>query len=83
MPQSTLTVPVCGSHTSPPLHPPSRQEFGPCVLLKSQPRRPYRTSLWSVGGVYAVGCGGTQMRPAFQLFGTLKETVCPAACSHL
>ena len=36
-------MPVWGSHSSPPLHPPSRHWFGPGVpLLKSQPRRPYQ-----------------------------------------
>ena len=32
------TVPVRASHKSPPLQPPSRQEFGPGLLLKSQLR---------------------------------------------
>jgi hypothetical protein len=34
------TVPVWGSHWSPPLQPPSRQAFGPLAALKLHSRRP-------------------------------------------
>jgi hypothetical protein len=34
-----LTVPVCGSQTSPPLQPPSMHEFGPGFEPKLQSRR--------------------------------------------
>lgn len=56
-------VPVCASHSSPPLHPPLRHASGPLFWLKSQLRRP-------------------QIRPAFQLSGTVKETEEPGAASH-
>ena len=61
---TTLTVPVCGSHSKPPLHPPVAQELGPGFVLKSQLRRP-------------------QIRPAFQLSGTEKETAEYAGASQL
>lgn len=38
------TIPVVGSHSRPPLQPPSRQESGPGFALKLQSRRPYRRS---------------------------------------
>ena len=56
-------VPLDGSHTRPPLQPPSRHEFGPGFVLKSQLRRP-------------------QIRPAFQLSGTLKVTEVNAPASQ-
>jgi hypothetical protein len=34
------TVPLWGSHCSPPLQPPSRQALGPPFTVKLQPRRP-------------------------------------------
>ena len=33
-------MPVLGSHSRPPLQPPSAQEFGPGFVVKSQSRRP-------------------------------------------
>ncbi len=71
------TVPVFGSHSSPPLQPPSRHELGPGVpLLKSQSRRPYsECSSVERRGVHLFKGTRTQMRPACQLSGTLKVTV--------
>ena len=71
---SGLTVPVWGSQTSPPLQPPSRQEVGPGLVLKSQLRRPLGYDAVSSQPTVIKCETDTQIRPAVQLFGTKKET---------
>ena len=78
-----LTVPVCGSQISPPLQPPSRQEFGPGLVLKSQLRRPLGYVVVSHQPTAIEGDIDTQIRPAAQLSGTEKETEEEARATQL
>ena len=73
------TVPVWGSHWSPPLQPPSRQAVGPPFEVKLQPRRPYnkgnpalvsQEDAGRLGQLRARRKMRTQIRPDFQLSGT-------------
>ena len=82
MPLNGLTVPVSGSQSSPPLQPPSRQEVGPELVLKSQSRRPFGCDAVSSQPTVTEGID-TQRRPAFQLSGTKNETEEEAAATQL
>ena len=74
-------MPVWGSHSRPPLQPPSRQELGPGFTLKSQSRRPLQEPM-SKAQLWHRGPSLTQMRP-LQLLGTEKDTVWEAFWAHL
>jgi hypothetical protein len=74
-------VPVCGSHSSPPLQPPSTHAFGPLLLEKSQSRRPCARRQVVPAGKERRGVR-TQMRPACQLFGMSNVTDWYAPCSQ-
>src|SRR5579863_6890511 len=78
------TVPVVLSHSSPPLQPPSRQELGPGLTLKSQSRRPFEFyTVRSRPTMYNDRRCSTQMRPAVQLSGTSNVTEVEGAASQL
>ena len=73
------TVPVCGSHSKPPLQPPSKHELGPGLEAKLQSRLPYIIIRYHIP---EKRCLHTQILPAFQLSGTVKETAVKAPASH-
>ena len=76
-------MPVWGSHTRPPLQPPSAHWVAGLEMLKSQSRRAYMPKISVCPSKLRVLRGRTQIRPAFQLFGTVKVTWVYAAASHL
>ena len=75
------TVPVCGSHSNPPLHHPVRH-VGPVVILKLQSLLPLRAETYEYEVLNRTRAR-THIRPAFQLSGTGKVTEVNGAASQL
>lgn len=78
-----LTVPVCSSHSSPPLHPPVIHEFGPGFVSNLQSTLPYFIYFcqWKSRKT-PIKQNFTQIRPDFQPSGTGKVVIFPVGASH-